>query len=383
MTLIDGDSSISPTTKNNLHMAATPTTLALLLAQAFSYALRTSVKSSSVHNGSENNDDISTSQFRICGIHPDESVNPDFIIEDFVGSGSHSSKEKRAKLFSLYEDINALHLNDTPKKSPASISLFSSIYTPVSIEANIQEDISHCAQAIEVEMSEDFFDLGDLVKNQFNTASIITGGSNIEGSKLAKRKYSLIHELHNHIYDCMSWFPIEAHFSNMQVIRLAISNDGTSPDQDITVILEFNKNSIMKPQDLLDCKLETLDDLISDYEPSEFFGIPRGPNHLDYDSTIKNASSQTGVTSIRLPFMSNPRMSREELLSEFEDIFHYYYCEKDGKTLVTIEFDEVMHNTSVAFPTVLFIKEKIDTIRYTIKTRNLPSPITGEIHLDN
>lgn len=50
---------------------------------------------------------------------------------------------------------------------------------------------------------------------------------------------------------------------------------------------------------------------------------------------------------------------------------------KLGKYIVKLKVDYIKHNTTVAFPTILFVKNEIDEIPYKITSKNNPDVVEG------
>ena len=47
------------------------------------------------------------------------------------------------------------------------------------------------------------------------------------------------------------------------------------------------------------------------------------------------------------------------------------------KDIVKLKVDYIKHNTTVAFPTILFVKNEIDEIPYKITSKNNPDVVEG------
>ena len=46
-----------------------------------------------------------------------------------------------------------------------------------------------------------------------------------------------------------------------------------------------------------------------------------------------------------------------------------------------LKFDYIKHNTTIAFPSIIFIKESFKLIPYTITSKNSPKIVSGEIKI--
>lgn len=61
------------------------------------------------------------------------------------------------------------------------------------------------------------------------------------------------------------------------------------------------------------------------------------------------------------------------------DVFCYSCFDEGEKYIVKLKYDYIKHNTIIAFPSVIFVKELFDGIPYTITSKNSPEVVSGEI----
>lgn len=54
--------------------------------------------------------------------------------------------------------------------------------------------------------------------------------------------------------------------------------------------------------------------------------------------------------------------TKEALIKDFENAFDYYVEESDENVVVEVKFDKVLHNTAIAFPQIILLKNEIDKI---------------------
>ena len=69
----------------------------------------------------------------------------------------------------------------------------------------------------------------------------------------------------------------------------------------------------------------------------------------------------------------------DDFESELADVFCYSCFDEGEKYIVKLKFDYIKHNTTIAFPSVIFIKEPFGAIPYTITSKNSPEVVSGEI----
>ena len=59
-----------------------------------------------------------------------------------------------------------------------------------------------------------------------------------------------------------------------------------------------------------------------------------------------------------------------------------YSCFDEGEEyIVKLKFDYIKHNTTIAFPAIIFINESFKSIPYTITSKNSPEIVSGKIKI--
>ena len=75
------------------------------------------------------------------------------------------------------------------------------------------------------------------------------------------------------------------------------------------------------------------------------------------------------------------RVHCKRLSDDFDDelnnVFCYAFYSSENKYIVKLKVDYIKHNTTVAFPTILFVKNKINNIPYKITSKNNPDVVEG------
>ena len=67
----------------------------------------------------------------------------------------------------------------------------------------------------------------------------------------------------------------------------------------------------------------------------------------------------------------------DDFTDEIKDVFCYGFYSSEDKYIVKLKVDYIKHNTTVAFPTILFVKNEIDEIPYKITSKNNPDVVEG------
>lgn len=211
----------------------------------------------------------------------------------------------------------------------------------------------------------------------------IMGGMSISGTNAEEEKYDTIQELLETISDALKWAPIENSFTDKKCLKFALQNCGTDIDEDIEISLTIPKSSLLPIDEFPKFNNDEMGYLLNDCNMSEIFGICSTSMYSDYDSSI--------VTSRRFsPRVSTPSIFpgytpdySDDFESELADVFCYSCFDEGEKYIVKLKFDYIKHNTTIAFPSVIFIKEPFRAIPYTIISKNSPEVVSGEIKIVN
>ena len=116
--------------------------------------------------------------------------------------------------------------------------------------------------------------------------------------------------------------------------------------------------------------------IFDDYTCDRIFGIDRAANFLHYDSSRADVQ----IYKYLSPMIHLPGEQRD-FAEEWSDYFPFYIEQKEGKVLLDLRMDEIMHHTSVSFPTVLLFKQYTPSFDYTISCRQMPNVKKGTIKI--
>jgi len=103
--------------------------------------------------------------------------------------------------------------------------------------------------------------------------------------------------------------------------------------------------------------------------------MPR--NVVQYDLLISCPGDITSEISV---IEDTPDYSND-FESELADVFCYSCFDEGEKYIVKLKYDYIKHNTIIAFPSVIFVKDLFDGIPYTITSKNSPEIVSGEIKI--
>lgn len=368
MSLVTNDSSISPIGKSNLQMIAHPATLSVFLAQLLGYTLSPNTFEPSAKKGTDN------STLRILSIDESERLSSLLCLKDFSPKFI-SLKKYLMTIDTLINEINTMPYDPRKKviefKSISSVALHIDTSNPITISDENIKKIMEFASIQKVKLSNDFFELGDV----YTSHAPALFAHSIKGGEKSKMKYYRIQELLQTINQLEKWYPIEQFFSQYQFVDLVLENIGDSPQQNVSVTLDFPMDSLCTADILYDANPTVLRTLMDEFSVPESLGIPETSDYLCYDDADLSSKLQYSSPI----FLQQEYPSRAEILSDFNDEYIYKIYKKDNLVQLKIDFPEIMQNTSIAFPTSIILKEKIESISYTLHSRNSPNIISGRI----
>lgn len=316
------------------------------------------------------------SELKIVGIDQDKHINDEASIIKFVPNTETTMSKYLEKIRNFYSSISAMKMQkrvDLPE-TPAKLSF--SFDKPKEINEESKRIVSSVARKLDISITEDFFALGNLSQSSI---AHIAGGASITGTDSEKEKYYAIKELLETISKAMKWAPVEKAFTDKKCLKLALQNCGTDIDEDIEISLKIPKNSLLTISEFPKFNNIEMGYLLNDCDINELFGICSTSTYSDYDSsmiTTRRFSPHVSTPSI-FPGYS-PDYSND-FKNELADVFCYSCFDEGEEYIVKLKFDYIKHNTTVAFPSIIFIKEPFQSMPYTITSKNSPEIVSGEI----
>ena len=316
---------------------------------------------------------------KVVGIDQNHHINDNASIISFVPNTEMTMSRYLEKIRALFDDISAQKLEKRVELPDGISKITLAFNKPVEISESKQKYICSVADQLGINITEDFFVLGNLSQN--TTTPSIMGGMSISGTKAEEEKYDTIQELLETISNTLKWAPVEKSFTDKKCLTLALQNCGTDVDEDIEISLTIPKSSLLPINEFPKFDNDEMGYLLNDCNMSEIFGICSTSVYSDYNSSI--------VTSRRFsPRVSTPSIfpgytpdHSDDFESELADVFCYSCFDEGEKYIVKLKFNYIKHNTTIAFPSVIFIKEPFGAIPYTITSKNSPEVISGEIKI--
>ena len=319
------------------------------------------------------------SVLRVKGIS-DGKLHSDFYVNEFRPNGGRKTADWADEVRSMYSEIAGYVIENTVVESPFN-SIGLSLQKKVELQDGTMKLISAVAKQLNIDLPKDFFSLGGLREDSITIPTIMGGSRNIYGTKEEKEKYRKLLRLYKSIDDLLGWAPFDNAFSELFCIRLAVCNEGTMYDEDIDISLKFNKADLIKPEQLPMLSDRGCECIIDDYSVSGLLGIPATQNYNDFESS-KMAFSNGVRHSPRITpvgFMGQGRDYQEEYLNAINDAFEYAFFDDGDNVIMNLHVDHLKHNSAVAFPTVVFVAKEIQSIEYTIRSKQSELEAVGII----
>ena len=276
----------------------------------------------------------------------------------------------------LFEEAIGIHLSRGRGRDGSMMLAFKQ---PVTIDEGWKKLIKFMAEKLKINLPEDFFYLGNLVKDTMQ--SNFLSGECVEGSVAEERKYELLKKLYKKIEELSDWMAVEKGFAGLMCVKLAISNDGTLVDEDIDVTLRLPRCSFRTLEEMPQMNDSTMEYLARNCDMTTLLGIPGTAEYGDYDSALKPVNqSPTYRGDLGFPGSVDYAAEYKE---DLEDVFCYDVYVEGNECIVKLKFDYIKHHTTVSFPAAILLKEKIASIPYTITSKNSADIIEGELVVED
>ena len=312
-----------------------------------------------------------TSKLKLLGIDESGKLCDDASIYPFVLNSETTMAQYIETIKGMYEQISKISVET---KRNATFTGFN-FATPVEIDTDEQSFLRNVAEELKIEIPDNFFVLGNLGKNTLSS-NILTGPK-LNGTKEEKEKYWKIKKLHKTVSKALEWAPVEKAFLNKQCIRLAIQNCGKAIDEDVEISFEIPKKAFFTLDEFPRFNNAEMGYMINDCNMYILFGIGSTAEYIDYSESERRSSSHPSSHPCGLPRYTPDY--NDDFIEELNDVFCYSVYDQDDKYIIKLKVDYIKHNTTVAFPTIIFIKDKVDEIPYKITSKNNPNIIEDVI----
>lgn len=320
------------------------------------------------------------SKLKLMGISSEEKLISDAVLQKFKPVVDNTTQDYIDMIKNLFLKIANIKVGKRVKTSNKSLidiltssTTFTPLGTPIDISTDQKNSITSIATSLNVNLPDDFFDLGNLVQTPIYYGRI-------EGTDKEKRKFKLINKLEKTINKCSNWAQVEEKFKNFTCLKFALQNDGTAIDEDVEISLIFPRSGlVIMPDEFPNLTNDLMGYLLNDCEMSNIFGIKTTSSYLDYSHSKRDPFIKPISAFPVLPG-STPDY-KNDFLTELKDIFCYSIFEDYGNCILKLKVNYIKHHTVVAFPSVIFAKECPNELIYSITSKNNPDVITNKIKI--
>lgn len=288
-------------------------------------------------------------------------------------NAERSFKGEVEEIKQLISEISDVHVQALPGSLG---SLYQSLNPPVEVSAGWVDAITVAAKSLDLSLPEDFFCLGNLTRDAFS-ASTMFDGPKYNGSNDEKHKYSLICQLYKRINEALDWGDVEHGFEGVMCVRLALTNTGTTADDEIDVSLRIPMSQLLLLDELPPFKTETMRYLTHDCDLNGLLSIQSTAEYGSFDSSTQ--SQPRVFTPKNVPILPGAVDYAKDYREEMHDIFCYEVYADGDDFVVKLRFDHLKHHMTVAFPSPLLLREKPEEILYTITSINSSDVLNGRI----
>lgn len=291
------------------------------------------------------------------------------------------------------DDTKEMEVSDALKDFRKVISGFNSNIRPVE---NINEDQEVqfveadkevvCTYATTNDIIFDktlFFNIGNLTE----TKKIFGGGQfgsspsyQLNGSKEEKEKYRLIKDLILKINHISQWKNYFKEVDSKYLIRLAVSNNGTTFDEDVDIKLFIERNKLVKKKDIPFPGIEILKPATELLE--KFYKIDQSHSIEEYvgSQTLK----RNYIPNMPMPgrgYQESIEDLKETFKENIDDIFVYDYYQDERFDIIIFNISYIKQYTNIGFPSLLLFHSNVKEIKYEINSKHSPEIFQGTLEI--
>ena len=318
------------------------------------------------------------SELKLVGIDQNQQMCVDAPVLDFASNVEMTTKQYLEKIRNCFQAASLIKVEEHTDVVSAVSNTISAFDKPVLITEFEQDILCSLAEMIGFNIDSNFFSLGNLSKS---VSLHMIGEDSLNGTKKEKEKYQILQRLLILENEYSNWMAIEKAFSNKKCLKLALQNCGTAIDEDVEVSLAIPRNSLLSTNEFPEFDNDEMGYLLNDCDMSELFGICSTSTFSNYDTSITSNRGFSPRVSMPYIFPGHTPDYSDAFESELADVFCYSCFAEGEKFIVKLKFDYIKHNTTIAFPSVLFIKEPFGEIPYTITSKNSSEVVSGEINV--
>lgn len=363
---------ISPAHKSEFKMMAKRETLAPFLADVFVHAISTNTVIDNDDSQAQHKK-IAGSEFVIKGIDRNRTC-PNLLLIPYVKRIGFTKETIINNVISLINKAKCIKVVQPIKTEDGLIGLaLNLIGSPYKYDEKKKSLISQISTALDLDLPEDFFDVGDVsIRYLAGVDSMGMPCNDISGSPASEEKLQALNAIYDAIEEGIEKLPFVKAFSDYYYLELVVDNVGRDYDEDIRVKLKFPKGTLVNAETIM--RLGDRECVYLIENKDELLHIVRGEDYLDFDEDYNLFPSPEILSSKHLSF--------DVGVSDIEDALGYYISSGEEYDTVEIKFNSINQHTAVAFPAVILLNtDSIKCVEYSIRSKRSPDLIEGKLDL--
>lgn len=279
---------------------------------------------------------------------------------------------------------------DMPEVDTIQKLLTPNINTTTITEADFpsarRNTIIEFAQNNNIEISNDFWNVGNLSKSLSVLSPLYGNQPSYSGTDAEKERYESLEKLYWDIKEYNEYYSFFSKIDSMDLTELAISNKGTSFDEDIAVKLILPKNCLMTINELPIPEINIIEHLNELDFVGNIFKIEESSkvdSYSDYPVKQHIPSDMIPMNPLFQPSASE-EYKTNKLRHQYalEQVFCYKLFKTKDHDILTFHISYLKHNTTMTFPSVLLLKQIPEYVEYEITSKHIAEIIKGKIQFD-
>jgi hypothetical protein len=239
----------------------------------------------------------------------------------------------------------------------------------------------------EIQIETQFWNVGNLKKKVSFLALPFAGdGTAFEGNEDEKNRYETIKNLYLEIREYEEYKVFFTSIDNQSFVKLVLTNIGKTFDEDIDVKLIIKKGCVLEIKDIAVPGINIIDEILKMKFLDYVYEIENSDtieNYSGYPLSSTNLNYRIPDPFLRVSIQDEYMEHKQQYNDDLERIFCYEYFSKDECDIFTFHINYLKHNTAMAFPSVLVLKEVPESIEYEISSKFVANIVKGKIEISS
>lgn len=248
-----------------------------------------------------------------------------------------------------------------------------------------KNEITEFAYKNGLDLTEQFWNMGNLKKSEAVLATLWGNGLTLEGTDKEKERYRSMEKLYWDILEYKEYLTYFTSIDQHGYVELVVTNAGSTFDEDIDVKVSIKKKCVCREKEIAVPGRRIIEDILE-------MGFCEYVFQIKCDDTLDKYSGYPvkipSFVPVDIPRPFNGKSVKEEYndnkekyYDELENIFCYEYYEKGDKDILVFHIKYLKHNTAMVFPSVLIFNNVPNVIDYEISSKHIPDIIRGTIKI--